>query len=168
MHRSLSRHYLAIINKSASEYILIADREFCRRRFLNFIIQAREPFNDYANSLAISSLDRRSILDAPRKRKIEKEAHRSASRRGERKRKGTTSVDFACARCIQSVNGCKSAYLMSGIFKEAERWMEHAGGTGQYGDICIWYIIQSPLLLPLPLPLASVSRRIRALIRDEK
>lgn len=22
--------------------------------------------------------------------------------------------------------------LMSGIFKEAERWMEHAAGTGQY------------------------------------
>lgn len=38
--------------------------------------------------------------------------------------------------------------LMSGIFKEAERWMEHAAGTGQYDDICIWYIIQSPFLPP--------------------
>lgn len=38
--------------------------------------------------------------------------------------------------------------LMSGIFKEAERWMEHAAGTGQYDDICIWYIIQSTFLPP--------------------
>lgn len=76
-----------------------------------------------------------------------RDAH--SDRRDEReKERENLSLARADSASYSKCERMQIPYLMSGIFKGAERWMEHAGGTGQYGAICIWYIIQSSLLPP--------------------